>query len=273
MIKEERKQEILEDFLLLQGSHETEKIEALFKKTEQFQSYEEDEVRDKITGELPEDYEVFDEGDIHIRGVKAVLQIWKNEAWEMPGDSGYCPVSIFHASATLERLNDKEDWDIFDTVMATLLFAYAPTYEQSYDIAEKVLQKIEDFFGEERYSGIKISIHSNMMLHLIRTKFKSKYKPDKLEQLKEAFNRHYNALLEICNADVTEYFIPITMARLRNDVFFADNEVFEEESESHSPMDKSTDIVDFLSMLKDEIEEYEYLAENRHTYRQKFGYF
>jgi len=265
MKKEERKQRILDDFYLLKGNHETRKINALYDKARKFQSDEEEEMRDKITGEIPLDYDVVAEGDQQIRDILAVLYIWKDEASISEDVEERFKKRRSHvgvASNILNRIEAQEDWDYYDVAMATYLFSYADTFEKSCDLAEKILKKSEDFFDSEHYSAIKVSVHTDMMLRLIYAKFDEVYEEEEeeFEVLEQAFKTHHDALLEICNTDVNRFYLHKVFATFRNIVFSASNKVFYKNPESIAYEGKTTETIELLRVLKAEMEGCDYLA-------------
>jgi len=262
MINNEMKKEILNDFYSIRGNFEVDKIRELADKLHKFK---EDEKAEALR-EGKEDFDIVFDGDLQIREISSVLTVWRLEAGAVGNSHNTYGMCQLVASSILKRLEDEENWEYYDVIMASLLFGYTDVYERSYEqsyiLAERCLKRIEEFSDGKAYTNIKVSVHIDMLQRLIRAKLDDIFKPSAktLEKMQKMFKTHYDALLEICNVDIDKYSILLEVAKFRNGVFFADNDVFDKIPTKDSFAEKTTDSMELLRILQEEVEEYQYLS-------------
>lgn len=168
----DKKNKLIEEFFDIGGNHNLEEAKAIKAKLLNYI---------KRNGDDPQ-----------INDILLVLQMFEVES-EYNDFGSSCQIVV----PIVERLTDT-DWDLYDIMILAAVVGHTETYGQACVLAEKVLEKLEAYTHEKRYVNIKLAIHMNIMLRLLRVKYFDFENLGSLEELENIFSRHVNAVLPIC---------------------------------------------------------------------------
>jgi len=226
------KNDLLNEFIYLGGNHETEEVEDLY---------------DKLC-----EYTLKVGDDPQIEGVICILRLWRNEFTFAGADKNiYYIGSYSSATPTVKRLIDEPEWDLHDINIAAHIVDYVSAFNQALELADKVLLKLEDYADSEFTRSIKLVLHTNMTLRLLRAKFTEVSTACERVRLKEMFMFHHEAAFKICSSDKERFTIPTLGLALRLSIFKTGNRL---------SCCGTTETLELLKTLKNEISEYEFLV-------------
>jgi len=135
---------------------------------------------------------------------------------------------------------------------------YASTYRQAFDLANKALLRLDEFNDAKIYEDFELILHINAASRLLRAKFTELKSAKGEEELKELFMIHHRTAVEICLYDEERFAPHLTVLMFRLSVFLDKIE----EVNGMLSLDNGEQNLDLLRILREEMEEYEYLAKN-----------
>jgi len=132
--------------------------------------------------------------DQQIKNALQIVEIWTSESQDNDFDTS-CDL----ADPILQSLlKDESKWDINDIKTLAIVLDYAGTYVKVHELAEKLLNRLEDFRREERYDNIRLAIYTNVTLRLLRGKYFESHDLVPPKQLEEWFDEYIDKGLDLC---------------------------------------------------------------------------
>jgi transcriptional regulator with XRE-family HTH domain len=153
--------------------------------------------------------------DLQIKDTLGVLKIFVEESQNNDFEA-CCDI----AAPIFERLSDADNWDFYDIRILTRVVDYIGTFDKVCELAEKLLEKLEEHSHEERYTIIKLSILMNTIVRLLRAKY---FDSDNLipsGELTIRFADYFNAALAICEEE--EFPVHKAVLQIRKGLFYQD---------------------------------------------------
>lgn len=158
------------------------------------------------------------------------------------------------ATPILNRLTRAYKWNFYDIRILARVIDYVEPYERTHALAKEALRQLEEYSKEERYTIIKLSIHVNIMVRLLRARYfdlEDMDDPEALENLDSVFSMHFDAVIDICENG--NFPIHRAIAIIRKGIFTKDHELMEEGFKVLKKLKE----YDLHRMLEDEAKEYE----------------
>jgi len=167
--------------------------------------------------------------------------------------------SNFHKCCELSQpvikaYENKESWDFYDIRLMTSVFSYVDSCDKALKNAEKILTLLKSYQNHERYIHIKIAIHSNSMLRMLRANFNEREYINAPHKLEYYFNAHKNELMRISSNNKSFKYLQIA-ADFRSGLFHGDFSHSEKILKQLKP-DKSEFAKKVYKALTDEYLEY-----------------
>ena len=125
-----------------------------------------------------------------------------------------------------ERLANTDEWDIYDIMILATVIGHAETYDYACMLAEEALVKLKEYADEKRYAGIKLTIHMNIMLRLLRVKYFDFEKLGSSKKLENMFAKHTNAVLPLCKG--RKFLAYKAGVMIRKGLFYRDDNLVNE---------------------------------------------
>ena len=231
------KHDLLNEFFTLKGNYEIKKVDDIYKKLSRYI----EEVED----------------DPQVKDIICIIHMWSCESSIM-GSNKHRSTIYEIITLLIDRLADKNTWDLYDTGTLAHMLAYAKTYKQTLKLAKRALLELEDFVDDySKYCVvIKLVVHINVLLRLLRAKFAEVKDAHEMDKLKEMFVFHYEAALELCSSDKKSFAISLEIITMRLKIFLAENDAIA----SAYSLPASIKIPELHRLFENEISGYEFLA-------------
>jgi len=244
----------MERIFSVRGNHESEEIELV---RAEIKKYVQKLYRERYEGKGEINRASLHEIDPQFNDAADAFEIWNYNYYFRGNRFDTFHVSLDIAEPIIDRLSAQTEWDFYDIRILARTIGYAETYKQACELAKRLLVELENFSDSGFYLGIQISLHVNLLRRFTRSKFTEANSPEELNELKEAFIRHHDAVSEIFNTDKVRFAIPMAVTAMRNAIFFAEIELVSDEGVE---WDNSIESLELLRAIQDEVEEYGYLA-------------
>ncbi|MCL2236327.1 MAG: helix-turn-helix domain-containing protein [Defluviitaleaceae bacterium] len=131
--------------------------------------------------------------DTQVKNALQIVEIWLSESNNNDFD-----VSCDLADPILRNLlKDESKWDINDIKTLAIVIDCVGTYNEVYELSQKLLTKLESYSYEERYENTKLAIYMNASSRFLRAKY---FDTDDLvpsEQLEATFNEYFDEAMKI----------------------------------------------------------------------------
>ena len=156
--------------------------------------------------------------DSEVNDAQLILRMFENEA-----EYNKEPYAIFKESCKMlepitKRLRLLDEWSKYEIKIAPYVIGYCANYKHSIDLAKKMLKQLKKFSDEKDYVNIKLAVHTNMLLRLLRAKLvevSDKNDP----KLKAEFLKHRKSASKICEANFENCFLHSMLISMRAAVF------------------------------------------------------
>ena len=198
--------EIFEMFFNIVGSHENYKVIITEKKIKQYQ--------------IKVGYD-----DAQINDLVLLLQSFRNEMpyseySKLVGEPILANRKLI--APVLKRLNELEDWEWTDCRIAARVVRHTDTYEELFELVEKIFGKIGKFLSEESYWAIRLITHINALWRLLNSKLLGELHGDEIhDKLEASFVEHQKAAIEICSYDTKLSATHLLFIGLYSSLFYA----------------------------------------------------
>jgi len=161
------------------------------------------------------------------------------------------------AAPIFDRLSSANEWDFYDIRILAGVVDYADTYEKANVMAKAALEKLEEYANEERYAIIKLSIHMNILLRLLRARYydlDNISDPKAFKTLELMFELHFDAVMFV--SEDGDFPMQKAAAVVRKGIFYRDNKLA---GEGFSVLESLKEY-EAHKMLQDEATEYEFYS-------------
>ncbi|MCL2754068.1 MAG: hypothetical protein FWE44_07975 [Defluviitaleaceae bacterium] len=128
------------------------------------------------------------------------------------------------AAPVIENLKNEKFLVFPDIKKYARVIGHAETYEETHELALRLLKRLEDFEAEKIHKGIRVCIHLNTILRLIRSKHElvdGELNEENTARLNELFSFHNNLLFNIFSPEKQSVYKGI--AFIRKGIFFKDD--------------------------------------------------
>lgn len=151
-----------------------------------------------------------------IRFLDIVVMEIKNNNFEACSDMAQ---PIFY------RLANPDNWDFYDILILSRVLDYTETYNEAYQLSNKILDKLEQYKDKGNYKIIKIETYLNTILRMLRERHFNLDKSVASEELDGHFSNYLEKAMKIADDNQPTFNVYKEIAKIRQGLFYNDDQL------------------------------------------------
>lgn len=184
------------------------------------------------------------------------------DAWASEFHGSNLEVSSEICAPIHNRLLNTDSWDLYDLRILAATIGYNKSFCQTVELAEKALDKLEEYSHEERYIRLRLVIHVNAVYRMLRAKYFDSENLVPSDELEKMFSNYVDEIMRICSKNHFPIHKAVTVIRMG--LFYQNNKLANEGFE----MLQETGAEEVYRMMKDDAEEFSFFGGIKMSKRQ-----